>query len=90
MDPRGGMNMNGQATARREMRGPSGVDDILRTLNTEGNANSRSMPTPAGIDAEEVASIGSGMTTETMRRRGVSRRRATTTQPTGATLTLNV
>ena len=90
MDPRGGV------TIRREMRGPSGVDDILRTLNAAGESPpSRSVPPVStsigGIDADEVNSVGSGMTTETMRRAGVSRRRkATTTQPTGATLTLNV
>jgi len=83
MDPRGGI------TARREMRGPTGVEDILRTLNAAGeSAPSRSVP-PVGDD--EANSVGSGLTTETMRRNGISRRRkATSTQPTGATLTLNV
>ena len=88
LDPRGGL---GPATARREMRGPTGVDDILNTLQAAGNTPSRSVPSTSGIDADEIASVGSGMTTETMRRAGLNRRRkATTTQPTGATLTLNV
>ena len=84
LDPRGGV------TARREMRGPSGVDDILRTLNAAGESPpSRSVP-PVN-DSDEQNSVGSGMTTDTMRRNGVSRRRKpATTQPTGATLTLNV
>jgi hypothetical protein len=88
LDPRGGL---GPATARREMRGPSGVDDILNTLNAAGTMPPRNVPSTSGIDADELASVGSGMTTETMRRAGLNRRRkATTTQPTGATLTLNV
>ena len=83
LDPRG------PATARREMRGPSGVDDILNTLNAAGTMPPRTVPSTS--DTDEIASVGSGMTTETMRRAGLNRRRkATTTQPTGATLTLNV
>ena len=75
---------------RRELRGPSGVEDILQQL--EAN---RAVPQQRGVernDMEESASIGSGYTTETMRRNGVNRRgvRRTTTQPTGETLTLNV
>lgn len=98
MDPRGGVNMGGQQTmtARREMRGPTGVEDILRTLESAGgNAPNRAVPPPAqNIDADDIDSVHSGMTgvtTETMRRQGIHRRRKpTTTQPTGATLTLNV
>ena len=87
-DPRGGIEIG---TARREMRGPTGVDDILAQIE----ANSRSAPAravpPTAIDAEDLGSVGSGITTETMRRAGLSRRRkTTTTQPVGATLTLNV
>ncbi len=81
------------ATARREMRGPSGVDDILNQLNAN-NIPTRAMPRPASVDGDEGGSVISGMTgmtTETMRRAGMSRRRkATTAQPTGGTLTLNV
>lgn len=68
-------------TVRREMRGPSGVDDILKQLNEGGRR-----------DAEETGSIGSAYTTETMRRSGLNRRsrKTTTTQPTGNELTLNV
>lgn len=81
------------ATARRPMRGPSGVDDILNQLNAN-NIPTRAMPRPSSVDGEEGGSVISGMTgmtTETMRRAGMSRRRkATTAQPTGGTLTLNV
>ena len=87
-DPRGGINVT-IPTARREMSGPSGVDDILLMLNTAGNGSSRMVPPPA-FDAEETGSVVSGMTTDTMRRNGQSRRRKATAQPTGATLTLNV
>lgn len=84
-------DMPAPATARREMRGPTGVDDILRTLNAVGEAPQRSVPATSGIDSEDLGSVASGYTTETMRRNGISRRRkATTTQPTGGTLTLNV
>jgi hypothetical protein len=82
----------GMATARREMRGPSGVDDILRSLGQAGeDLPDRSVPPPASpqIEAEEVASVRSGFTTATERAAGRSRRR-TTAQPVGATLTLNV
>jgi hypothetical protein len=92
MDPRGGLDIGEPpATARREMRGPSGVDDILDQLNAAGRgAPSRSVPPPA-LDADEIASIGSGMTSATDRRAGLSRnKRRAATQPTGATLTLNV
>ena len=80
------------ATARREMRGPTGVDDILRSLGQAGeDLPDRSVPPPASpqIDAEEVHSVRSGFTTATDRAAGRSRRR-TTAQPVGATLTLNV
>jgi hypothetical protein len=74
------------ATARREMRGPTGVDDILQQLQTGGQASSRSR------DGEEAGSVGSAYTTETMRRAGLNRRarKTTATQPTGNELTLNV
>lgn len=94
LDPRGGMEVggggSGPMTARREMRGPTNVDDILETLNMNGRGGSeRSVPPPA-IDADEIGSVASGMTSATDRRRGVSRRKPTVAQPTGATLTLNV
>jgi hypothetical protein len=68
-------------TARREMRGPTGVDDILQQLNAGGRR-----------DVEETGSIGSAYTTETMRRQGLSRRSKKTTavQPTGNELRLDV
>lgn len=92
LDPRGAPDAGAPVTARREMRGPTGVEDILRTLDAHGEGPStRTVPMPAAIEADEMGSVMSGMTTETMRRAGVNRRRkATTTQPTGATLTLNV
>jgi len=68
-------------TARREMRGPTGVDDILKQLNEGGRR-----------DNEDSGSVGSAYTTETMRRAGLNRRsrKTTTAQPTGSELTLNV
>lgn len=92
LDPRGGVEVGGAPpmTARREMRGPTNVDDILQTLSMNGRSGpDRSVPSPA-IDAEDVASVASGMTSATDRRRGMSRRKPTVAQPTGATLTLNV
>lgn len=91
MDPRGAPDFSQPIrTARREMRGPTGVDDILRASMGEGNG--RVVPPVSNIEAEETGSIGSGITTETMRRNGLGgrRRKATVVQPTGATLTLNV
>lgn len=89
MDPRGGVNIGEPPmTARREMRGPTNVDDILQTLNMNGRAPSRSVPQTA-IDSDDIASVGSGMTSATDRRNGLSRRRRVA-QPTGGTLTLNV
>lgn len=93
LDPRGGVEVGGAPpmTARREMRGPTtNVDDILQALSMNGRGGpERTVPPPA-IDAEDVASVASGMTSATDRRRGVSRRKPTVAQPTGATLTLNV
>lgn len=86
-DPRGDVNIG--VTPRREMRGPSGVDDILEQLNMGGRTPVRNVP-PTANDIEEMGSTGSGITTETMRRAGMSRKRKPTSQPTGATLTLNV
>jgi len=90
-DPRGGVNTPAPATARREMRGPdmSGLEDVLQTLETNGERPpARSMPPPAN-DIDDNLSVTSGITTETMRRNGISRRRRQVT-PTGNTLTLNV
>lgn len=87
-DPRGGIPLSAP-TARREMRGPD-MDDILQTLQRNGDGVNRVVPPPA--DLEESQSVGSAYTTETMRRDGISarKRKNTTQQPTGATLTLNV
>lgn len=79
---------NGNPTARREMRGPTGVEDILEKLNNAGEQlPQRAVPR---FDADDVASVASGVTTDTMRRNGMSRRRRTNMQPVGTTLTLNV
>ena len=75
-------------TARREIRGPTGVEDIIEKLNNAGESTTQ-RPVPP-IDADDIGSVASGMTTNTMRRQGLSSRRRVTTQPTGATLTLNV
>lgn len=89
MDPRGGINV-GPATARREMRGPTGMDDILQQINMNARGSSvRGMPPPA-MDMEDGGSVASGMTSATDRRNGISRRRKVAAQPTGATLTINV
>lgn len=83
-------------TARREMRGPSGVDDILRSLDAAGETlPGRSVPQPAGMgptlnihmdDAVSVHSGMTGMTSATDRRR----KRTNIVQPVGSTLQLNV
>jgi hypothetical protein len=78
------------------MRGPSGVDDILKSFDNAGEAiPPRSVPRPVGMgpslninmdDAVSVHSGMSGMTSATDRRR----KRSNIVQPTGSTLTLNV
>lgn len=88
-------------TARREMRGPSGVDDILRSFedarrneSLEGSAfpNVPASPgnQPATAAAIEIQSLASGddigSTTESARGRGGRRRRA----PVGNSLSLDV
>ena len=76
-------------TARREMRGPTGVEDIIEKLHNGGEEHSHRVLPP--IDKDDAASLASGMTTETMRRAGKSyRARRVTMQPEGSTLTLNV
>ena len=88
-DPRGGVPL-AAPTARREMRGPPDMDDILQTLQRNGDGVHRVVPPTA--DFEESQSVGSAYTTETMRRDGISarKRKAQSAQPTGGTLTLNV
>ncbi len=129
--PRGGMDTRvpfGSASgapapqARREMRGPSGVDDILKAFEAERLMQSAGVPvssgaagvfTPAGpppspprgvsvlregagsgrdplaeFMMDDGASIGTGSTMNTERRRG-GRRRAVAA-PVGTTLDLNV
>jgi hypothetical protein len=76
-------------TARREMRGPTGVEDIIEKLHHGGEEHSHRVMPP--IDKDDAHSVASGMTTETMRRAGKSyRARRVTMQPEGSTLTLNV
>jgi hypothetical protein len=89
-DPRGGIPLGmppSAPTARREMTGPN-MDDILQTLQRNGDPMNRVVPPTADDDQ----SVGSAYTTETMRQNGISarKRKATTQQPTGSTLTLNV
>jgi hypothetical protein len=86
-------------TARREMKGPSGVDDILKTFEevrrneiVEGNAMGQQdqMSQPALNAAMEIQSMASddiGSMTESVRQRGGRRRRAA---PLGSTMELNV
>ena len=84
MDPRG---PPAPVTVRREMRGPTGVDDILQKLQAAEQRVERRM------EGEDGGSVGSAYTTETMRRNGVSasaNRKRKAAQPTGGTLTLNV
>jgi hypothetical protein len=89
VDPRG---PPASITVRREMRGPTGVDDILQKLQAaeqrvENMAERR-------MEREETGSVGSAYTTETMRRNGISasakKRRPPIAQPTGGTLSLHV
>jgi hypothetical protein len=91
-----------RATARREMRGPSGVDDILRTFEEvrRAEAMEASMPAmasgptnqPAVAAVEEIRSLHS----EDMRSQAESvrtsggRRRRRAAVPEGNTLSLNV
>ena len=89
-------------TARREMKGPSGVDDILKTFEEvrrnevlDGTAMSNTITPnreeqPAmshAIDMQSMASDDIGSTTESARVRRAGRRRAT---PLGSTMELNV
>jgi len=86
MDPRG---PPAPVTVRREMRGPTGVDDILQKLQ----AAERVVERVVRMEGEDGGSVGSAYTTETMRRNGVSasaNRKRKTAQPTGGSLTLNV
>jgi len=90
MDPRG---PPAPVTVRREMRGPTGVDDILQKLHAAEQRVERNIE--RRMDGEETGSVGSAYTTETMRRNGISasankKRRPQIAQPTGGTLSLNV
>jgi len=88
MDPRG---PPAPVTVRREMRGPTGVDDILQKLQAaEQRVEQR---VERRMEGEDGGSVGSAYTTETMRRNGVSassNRKRKAAQPTGGTLTLHV
>jgi hypothetical protein len=83
-DPRGSV-----ATARRDMSGPNGMEDIIRSLENAGKSPNRNVPAPA-IDAEDLGSVVSGQTTNTERRGGIRRMRKPAVQPTGATLSLSL
>jgi len=78
-----------RATARREMAGPSGVEDILRTFEQvqKTDAMPEAQPVMTAVDMQSVGTddIGSMGGSQAGGRRG--RRRA---PPTGNTLSLNV
>jgi len=87
-----------RATARREMRGPSGVDDILQSFaearrneSMDGTAAFPEIPTSpqpamaAAIEIQSMASDDIGSATESRAGRGRRRRQAV-----GNTLSLNV
>jgi Family of unknown function (DUF5767) len=89
-----------RATARKEMRGPSGVDDILRTFEEARAADlgPTAMPPPvaapqvqpavmAAVEMQSMVSDDIGSTTESTRTGGRGRRRK---QAVGNTLSLNV
>jgi hypothetical protein len=81
-------------TARREMKGPTGVDDILNTfeqvrrseMQPQMNINADTQPALAAIDMQSLGSDDIGSTTDS-RRSGRGRRRAT---PVGNTMSINV
>ena len=89
VDPRG---PPAPVTVRREMRGPTGVDDILQKLQAAEQRVENMVD--RRMEREETGSVGSAYTTETMRRNGISasakKRRPQVAQPTGGTLSLNV
>jgi len=89
VDPRG---PPAPVTARREMRGPTGVDDILQKLHAAEQRVENMVE--RRMERDETGSVGSAYTTETMRRNGISasakKRRTQVAQPTGGTLSLNV
>ena len=77
-----------QQTARREMSGPSGVDDILKTFEEIRSAEASSgmsfqqQPDMQSVASEELGSVTTDRTTGGRRRR----RQA----PTGNVVSLNV
>jgi hypothetical protein len=79
-------------TARREMKGPTGVDDILNTFEQvrrgeqQLQANPENQPALAAVEMQSMASDDIGSTTDS-RRSGRGRRRAT---PVGNTMSINV
>jgi hypothetical protein len=92
-----------KSTARREMRGPSGVDDILKTFEEVRRAEameasmpsmaSGSMNQPAVSAAVEMQSLHSEemrSQADTVRTGGGGRRRRKATVPEGNTLSINV
>ncbi len=78
-------------TARREMRGPVGVDDILATFATVEAQGGSMMSQPAMAAAVELQSLASDeiqSQAESIRTAGGRRRKRTT--PVGSTVSLNV
>jgi len=84
-------------TARREMKGPTGVDDILKTFEevrrnelVEGNVQNSDQNQPAlnaAVEMQSMASDDIGSMTESVRGRGGRRRKVV---PLGNTMELNV
>jgi hypothetical protein len=72
------------ATARREMRGPTGVEDILRRL---GEAEEGLPPRAVTPRADDAASVMTDRTSNTTSKR---KRSSNIAQPTGSVLNLNV
>ncbi len=78
-------------TARREMRGPVGVDDILQTFASVEAQGGSMMSQPAMAAAVELQSLASDeiqSQAESIRTAGGRRRKRTT--PVGSTVSLNV
>lgn len=81
----------GVQTARREMRGPVGVDDILQTFASVEAQGASMMSQPAMAAAVELQSLASDeiqSQAESIRTAGGRRRKRTS--PVGSTVSLNV
>jgi hypothetical protein len=84
---------NTQPTARREMAGPSGVDDILKTFEEVRRAEMSMSSQPAnGYATQPAVAAASVMsdTHESAQTGATSQRRRKRTAPVGNTISLNV